>query len=185
MHFSRSLAGGGQTTDRLGTVIAWATVVLAPATVAAVALVAFLSLGFTIPWSTGTTDLPSGGGHSGSAVLSATAEPAPAMNTPLPTSPPITSVPAASPVSARDPGSARTATSPSVPAQSATPLVATATAVPAPTSEPTTYVVKSGDTLWSISAQFGVPGEEIMKANDLTDPAFVRTGQRLVIPQSP
>ena len=47
----------------------------------------------------------------------------------------------------------------------------------------TSYVVKRGDSLWSLSVKFGASVEEIMKANGLTDRAFIWTGERLVTPQ--
>ena len=45
------------------------------------------------------------------------------------------------------------------------------------------YVVKSGDTLWSIARSYGVTIDDIVKANSLlTDRTAIVTGQRLVIP---
>ena len=43
------------------------------------------------------------------------------------------------------------------------------------------YVVRRGDTIWSISRRFGVSVNEIMYINQLTFP-FVFPGQRLIIP---
>lgn len=69
-------------------------------------------------------------------------------------------------------------------ATTATVLVATPTAVPsaAPRASQGEYVVKPGETLWSVSQRFGVTVEDVMRANDLTDRTYVRSGQRLVIP---
>ena len=51
-----------------------------------------------------------------------------------------------------------------------------------PTPTLTVYVVQSGDTLGSIAEQFGVPVEDILRANGLTDPDVLDVGQTLVIP---
>jgi LysM repeat protein len=66
--------------------------------------------------------------------------------------------------------------------------VPTATSLP-PTAEPThagtsggTYVVKSGDTLSKIAADFGVSVDDIVKANNIADPNVLKEGQELVIP---
>jgi LysM repeat protein len=48
--------------------------------------------------------------------------------------------------------------------------------------EPVTYAVKAGDTLFGIAAAYGVSLEELMRANDLTDPDFLTLGQTLIIP---
>ncbi len=62
---------------------------------------------------------------------------------------------------------------------------ATSTPTPAPTEtatpEVTTYIVQSGDTLSLIAAQFGVPVEAIMAANNLPN-HMIQVGQELVIP---
>ncbi|HJX38868.1 MAG TPA: LysM peptidoglycan-binding domain-containing protein [Anaerolineae bacterium] len=64
---------------------------------------------------------------------------------------------------------------------------ATATSTPTapptdtPTPQVTTYVVRSGDTLSLIAAQFDVSVQEIMEANNLTD-ATILVGQELRIP---
>ena len=65
----------------------------------------------------------------------------------------------------------------------ATPTVAlpTATFTPGP-GLPTVYRIRPGDTLLTIAAQFGVTVEEIMAANDLTDPDRIQAGQELIIP---
>ncbi|MFZ5595748.1 MAG: L,D-transpeptidase family protein [Bacillota bacterium] len=44
------------------------------------------------------------------------------------------------------------------------------------------YVVKAGDTLWNISARFGVPLDALISANNLADPDFLIPGQVIIIP---
>jgi LysM repeat protein len=53
--------------------------------------------------------------------------------------------------------------------------------VPA-TGEETVYVVQPGDTMLVIATRYGVNVEDILGANNLSDPNFVFAGQRLVIP---
>ncbi|HJT64002.1 MAG TPA: LysM peptidoglycan-binding domain-containing protein [Candidatus Limnocylindria bacterium] len=73
------------------------------------------------------------------------------------------------------------------PAASSAPPPATAAAqgTPAP-ALPTsvTHVVQRGETLWAISARYGVPIQAIVDANTLASASFIRTGQQLVIPSS-
>lgn len=62
-----------------------------------------------------------------------------------------------------------------------------ATAVPAePTPEPTTgpqvHTVRAGDTLFTISQQYGVSVEEIAQANNITNVNVLEVGQQLTIP---
>ena len=45
-----------------------------------------------------------------------------------------------------------------------------------------TYTVKPGDTLYRIAAQYGTTTNAIAQANGIVNPAFIRDGQRLVIP---
>ena len=51
-----------------------------------------------------------------------------------------------------------------------------------PASGSSTYTVRPGDTLWSISRRTGVPVESLVQANRLADPRRIRPGQRLVLP---
>lgn len=59
----------------------------------------------------------------------------------------------------------------------------TATLPPTATATPqvTVYIVRPGDTLSTIAAQFGVPVEALMEANGLTN-HMIQVGQELVIP---
>ncbi len=45
-----------------------------------------------------------------------------------------------------------------------------------------TYVVQSGDTLWSIARRYGVSVEAFVSANRLPHPDSLQLGQRLIIP---
>ncbi len=45
-----------------------------------------------------------------------------------------------------------------------------------------TYTVQAGDTPYDIAQRFGVSVEELMEANEITDPASLAVGQKLVIP---
>ena len=44
------------------------------------------------------------------------------------------------------------------------------------------YIVQPGDTLYSISLRFGVTVDELMAANNITNPNLLSAGQQLVIP---
>ncbi len=45
-----------------------------------------------------------------------------------------------------------------------------------------TYIVRTGDTLWSIAQRFGVTPQAIMLANGIINPSFIYVGQTLIIP---
>ena len=45
-----------------------------------------------------------------------------------------------------------------------------------------TYTVQADDTLYDIAQRFGVSVDELMEANEITDPASLSLGQKLVIP---
>jgi len=44
------------------------------------------------------------------------------------------------------------------------------------------YIVQEGDYPSSIAEQFGISTEDLMEANDITDPTSLRVGQELIIP---
>lgn len=49
------------------------------------------------------------------------------------------------------------------------------------TQEVSSYIVKSGDTLWSISSQFNITTDTIKWANDLSDDSVLKPGAQLTI----
>lgn len=51
-----------------------------------------------------------------------------------------------------------------------------------PSANPSAYVVKAGDTLYSIAARFNTTVAAIQQANNITDPTALAVGQRLIIP---
>jgi murein DD-endopeptidase MepM/ murein hydrolase activator NlpD len=58
--------------------------------------------------------------------------------------------------------------------------------VPSPNpSEPLQYTVQEGDTLGAIAQTYDVSLEDLMAANELTDPNVLRIGQVLIIPSGP
>jgi LysM repeat protein len=61
-------------------------------------------------------------------------------------------------------------------------LLPTATATVPPSPTPITYVVKPGDSLWSISRAHGIPLDELMAANGLRNADRLSVGQVLVLP---
>ncbi len=99
----------------------------------------------------------------------ATAAPTPAastLSTPAPTG---------GPTPAATVGPTPTVTIAPTPTREPSPTVA-----PKPT--PRTYVVRSGDTLFSIAAKFGVTVESIKTLNKIKDANLIQVGQRLKIP---
>jgi len=92
-------------------------------------------------------------------------------NTPVPTA---TTRPTVTPV----PPSPTVAPSPTV--TTAPSPTWTATFTPSPLR---TYVVQKGDTLSGIAVRFGVSVQALAAANGITNPALIRPGQVLVIPQ--
>ncbi len=54
---------------------------------------------------------------------------------------------------------------------------------PAPQPDGNTYVVKAGDTLYSIAAQLGTTTYALQIANHLPNPNFIYPGQTLIIPR--
>lgn len=58
-------------------------------------------------------------------------------------------------------------------------------AEPTATLDPTTqqiYTIQAGDSLSAVASRFGLTLDELVEANNLTDPNYVFVGQRLVIP---
>jgi LysM repeat protein len=66
------------------------------------------------------------------------------------------------------------------PTPTATPVPPTAT----PEAEVVIHVVRAGETLSEIAAQYQVAMQSIMEANDLTNPNVIVVGQKLIIPVS-
>ncbi|MDP2327575.1 MAG: LysM peptidoglycan-binding domain-containing protein [Dehalococcoidia bacterium] len=67
---------------------------------------------------------------------------------------------------------------------------ATPTSTPTPESDTVTYIVQSGDTLFSIAAQYETDGPAIdalaaaiAQANGITNPQSIQVGQELEIPR--
>ena len=46
------------------------------------------------------------------------------------------------------------------------------------------YVVEAGDNIWKIAEKFGTTTERIIAINKLSDPRFIKPGQKLIIPQN-
>ena len=67
----------------------------------------------------------------------------------------------------------------------AAPLVSPAAQIPAPAPPPDTYIVKRGDTLYSIALDHGVDWREIAAWNQLADPTRLPTGQALRVRPPP
>jgi len=55
-------------------------------------------------------------------------------------------------------------------------------ALPAQSAGEQVYIVRPGDTLYSISRRFGVSVQAIQQRNGLADPNIIRVGQQLIIP---
>lgn len=53
---------------------------------------------------------------------------------------------------------------------------------PPPTPQPVTYVVRQGDSVYTIAQQFGTTMQAIILANNLTNPDLIFPGQVLIIP---
>jgi lipoprotein NlpD len=66
-----------------------------------------------------------------------------------------------------------------------TPTAPSATSVPAPAAQADTYVVKRGDTLYSIALDNGVDWRELAAWNQITDPSRMQVGQVLRVRPPP
>lgn len=104
-----------------------------------------------------------------------TATPTPLLSVVVPT-PAVAVVPA--------PTTPPTLTPPPAPSATAPPAGATPTSTASPRPSPTriVYIVRSGDTVYSIGRTFGVSPDAIVTANGMTDPNQLSVGQKLIIP---
>jgi LysM repeat protein len=59
------------------------------------------------------------------------------------------------------------------------------TPVPSPTAGEQTYIVQAGDSPASIAAKFRVKTDDLIAANNITDPQKLQIGQSLKIPPAP
>jgi LysM repeat protein len=105
----------------------------------------------------------------------------PATPTPTPTATPTTTpwtpTPTATPT-----------TTPWTPTPTATPTTTPWTPTPTPTATPAPgqqilYVVRTGDTLYSIARKFGVTVQALMQVNGIANPNYIQVGQCLIIPR--
>ncbi|HHB91486.1 MAG TPA: LysM peptidoglycan-binding domain-containing protein [Anaerolineae bacterium] len=65
--------------------------------------------------------------------------------------------------------------------QSAPGEIDQAASTPTPTPTPYYYIVKPGDTLWTISQKVGVDIEVLIQVNELSNPDVIQPGDRLLI----
>jgi len=64
-------------------------------------------------------------------------------------------------------------------------VIPTARPQPGPSPQPQVYVVQPGDSLSAIAQQLGTTVQAIAAANNITDPAVITVGQKLIIPPAP
>ena len=64
----------------------------------------------------------------------------------------------------------------------ATPTVATTPTPSASAGAQETYIVRAGDTLFTIAQRFGITIQDLVNANNLTNPDRLAVGQELIIP---
>ncbi len=89
-----------------------------------------------------------------------------------------------------EPVLAASATPPSVAVTAPTPVTSSETTVETPTitapsQEPPAeeiYIVQPGDTLLVVATRYNITVDDILRANNLSNPDYVFSGQRLVIP---
>ncbi len=116
-------------------------------------------------------------------VLAACERPAPAPDTlPTPTGVPAATIPVilpTAPPATAVPPEAQPTPEPTIP-----PAPEPTTVSPAPGNNQgqTVHIVAPGDTLYNVSLRYGVSVEEIMAANNLTNPNALTIGQQLTIP---
>jgi LysM repeat protein len=82
-----------------------------------------------------------------------------------------------------------TTASTATPTSTTTASTATPTTTPQPTAtlapgETVIYVVRTGDTLYSIARRFGVDINVLAQANNISNPSRIYVGQRLTIPRN-
>lgn len=111
----------------------------------------------------------------------------PAAPAPLPALPPAFPAPVATDFNPDAPAAPAPAeTSPAirfVPTRPGTPVAGALKAEPVSDVTPaSTYVVKGGDSLWTIGRKYGLSVAQLSAANNLTATAALRPGQKLVIP---
>jgi LysM repeat protein len=93
------------------------------------------------------------------------------------------SQPTATPTPTQTPTPTATSTTPT---PTGTPPTATPTPTPTPTLQPgqtVIYVVRSGDTLYSIARRFGTTVQAVAQINNVSNPSRIYVGQRLLIPR--
>lgn len=69
-----------------------------------------------------------------------------------------------------------------IPGATAFPAATTASPAAPPTARTSTYVVRSGDTLWSIARRFDTSVASLVQGNAITNPSLIRAGQVLTVP---
>jgi LysM repeat protein len=70
-----------------------------------------------------------------------------------------------------------------IPSSAAPPTEAAATGTPGtPRTAGTVHIVKAGEWIWQIARNYGVDPQDIIDANNLTDPSNIYPGQELIIP---
>ena len=80
--------------------------------------------------------------------------------------------------------STATATPTATPTTTSTAPTATPTSTPAP-GQTVIYVVRTGDTLYSIARRFGVSVTALAQINNITNTRYIQVGQQLIIPRGP
>ncbi len=118
----------------------------------------------------------------GAAYIVASANAVPSVDPallPSPTPRPTSSRPPASPTPVTSPSTSPEASPTPTESAGASPSASTA---PSPEATPIRYVVKRGDRLSSIAAQFGVTIQAIVDLNHLDNPDHIEVGQVLLIP---
>jgi LysM repeat protein len=115
-----------------------------------------------------------------------TATPTATSTTPTATPTATSTTPTATPTAtSTTPTATPTATS-TTPTATPTATSSAPTATPVPTLAPgqtIIYVVRSGDTLYSIARRFGVSMQTLVQLNAISNPSYIWAGQKLIIPR--